>query len=147
MIGVQPRGSWLSERIVARLNELGVKDIPHGKLDITFYRDDFRIRDKPLKASPMEMPFLVENKRVVLVDDVLYTGRTIQAALTGLNDYGRPQDVTLLAMVDRRFHRHLPIQTDFVGITVDALDEAYVQVQYEKHHGQDQILLFPQKPA
>jgi pyrimidine operon attenuation protein/uracil phosphoribosyltransferase len=147
LIGVQPRGTWLAERLRSRLQKLGITNLPYGKMDITFYRDDFRTREKPLKASPIEMPFLVEGKRVVLVDDVLYTGRTIQAALTGLNDYGRPSNVALLTMIDRRFNRHLPIQSDFIGMRVDALDEAYVQVQYAEHHGQDQILLFAQKPT
>jgi len=147
IVGVQERGVWLSELLVAQLADFGVPNILHGKLDITFYRDDFRTRDKPLKASPTEMPFLLEGKDVVLVDDVLYTGRTIQAALTALNHYGRPNSVSLLAMVDRQFHRHVPIQADFVGMRVDALDDAYVNVRYQAHHGQDQILLFPQKPA
>lgn len=147
LIGVQPRGVWLSEVLHKTLLDLGVKELPHGKLDITFYRDDFRTREKPLKASPTDMPFLVEDKEVVLVDDVLYTGRTIHSAMTALNDFGRPRRVTLLAMVDRKFNRHLPIQPDFVGMRVDALDQAYVSVEYAHHQGQDQILLFPQKPA
>jgi pyrimidine operon attenuation protein / uracil phosphoribosyltransferase len=146
LIGVQYRGGWLSERLAAELAKLGMGAVQHGKLDITFYRDDFRTRDKPLKASPTEMPFLVENKDVILVDDVLYTGRTIQAALAALNDFGRPRSVALLVMVDRQFNRHLPIQPDFVGMRVDALDEAYVRVEYADRHGQDQILLFSQKP-
>lgn len=147
LVGIQYRGAWLSSLIQQNLVELGVTDLPHGKLDITFYRDDFRTREKPLKASPTDMPFLVEDKEVILVDDVLYTGRTVQAAMTALYDFGRPRRVTLLTMVDRQFNRHLPIQPDFVGMRVDALDQAYVRVEYEQHHGQDQILLFPQKPA
>ena len=146
LIGVQPRGVWLSGVLHRTLQELGVTGLEHGKLDITFYRDDFRTREKPLKASPMDMPFLVEDKEVILVDDVLYTGRTIQAAMTALNDYGRPRRVALVSMVDRQFNRDLPIQPDFVGMRVDALDKAYVSVEYTEHHGQDQILLFPQKP-
>ncbi|MEL6656896.1 MAG: bifunctional pyr operon transcriptional regulator/uracil phosphoribosyltransferase PyrR [Bacteroidota bacterium] len=146
LVGVQHRGVWLSAVLHKALQELGVQELPHGKLDITFYRDDFRTREKPLKASPTDMPFLVEDKEVILVDDVLYTGRTIQAAMTALNDFGRPQSVALLAMVDRQFNRHLPIQPDFVGMRVDALDQAYVKVQHTEHHGQDQILLFPRKP-
>lgn len=146
LVGVQPRGVWLSDLLHQTLTELGVTNLEHGKLDITFYRDDFRTREKPLKASPTDMPFLVENKDVILVDDVLYTGRTIQAAMTALNDFGRPRKVALVSMVDRQFNRDLPIQPDFVGMRVDALDKAYVSVEYVQHHGQDQILLFPQKP-
>lgn len=146
LVGIQTRGVWLSERLALELEGLGVEKVERGKLDITFYRDDFRIREKPLKASPTEMDFLVEGKQVILVDDVLYTGRTIQAALIALNHYGRPKDVALLSLIDRRFNRHLPIQPDFMGLAVDALDEAYVQVQYKEKHGKDQILLFQQKP-
>jgi pyrimidine operon attenuation protein/uracil phosphoribosyltransferase len=146
LIGVQPRGVILAERIHERLLALaGLSRLELGKLDITFYRDDFRKRDKPLRASPTEMDFLVEDKSVVLIDDVLYTGRTINAALTALNHYGRPREVELLTLVDRRFNRHLPIQADFVGIKVDALDEAYVKVEWRQLDGQDRILLFPTK--
>lgn len=145
LVGIQARGVWLSERLAVELEKLGVENIQKGKLDITFYRDDFKIRDKPLSAHSTEMDFLVEGKQVVLIDDVLYTGRTIQAALTALNHYGRPDNVALLTLVDRRFNRHLPIQPDFVGIAVDALDEAYVQVQHIEKYDRDQILLFDKK--
>ncbi len=147
-IGIQPRGSLLSDRIYSRLQELmqGVK-MWYGKLDITFYRDDFRTRQKPLRASVTEMNFLVEGKHVVLIDDVLYTGRTVQAALTALNHYGRPKEVELMVMVDRRFNRALPIQADYIGITVDALEHAYVRVGWKEQEGVDQVLLFPSKEA
>jgi len=146
LIGLQPRGVPHSDRIHQRLStHMGVTGLQYGKLDITFYRDDFRRRDRPLEASTTEMDFIVENKRVILVDDVLYTGRTVQAALTALNHYGRPASVDLLALVDRRFNRHLPIKSDFTGLRVDAVDEAYVKVEWAEHDGQDQILLFSQK--
>lgn len=146
LIGVQPRGVLLADRIFQRLKKiLRLKNIEYGQLDITFYRDDFRTREKPLQASTTQMDFLVENKNVILIDDVLYTGRTIQAALTALQHYGRPQQVELLALVDRRFNRHLPIQSDYVGLTVDALDEAYVKVEWQEQNGQDRILLYSNK--
>ena len=146
LIGVQPRGVYLAERIYQRLQKIiRVKKLEFGKLDITFYRDDFRTRQKPLQANVTEMDFLVEDKRVILVDDVLYTGRTIQSALTGLNHYGRPTEVELLVLVDRRFNRHLPIQANYIGLTVDALDEAYVQVELEHIDGKDRIVLFADK--
>ncbi|MCB0553897.1 MAG: bifunctional pyr operon transcriptional regulator/uracil phosphoribosyltransferase PyrR [Phaeodactylibacter sp.] len=146
LIGIQPRGVRLSNRLYQRLTEiLSTEKIPYGKLDITFYRDDFRTRDKPLKASPTEIDFIVEDKRVVLVDDVLYTGRTVQAALTALNHYGRPLQVELLALVDRRFNRHLPIQSDYIGVTVDALDHAYVRVEWADTDGEDRVMLFADK--
>jgi pyrimidine operon attenuation protein/uracil phosphoribosyltransferase len=146
LVGIQPRGVALAERINRRLLDItGVSHIEYGKLDITFYRDDFRHRDKPLRASVTEMDFLVENKNVVLIDDVLYTGRTVQAALTALQHYGRPRRVELLALVDRRFNREIPIEADYTGIRVDALDEAYVKVEWQEVEGEDQVLLFPQK--
>lgn len=146
LVGVQQRGVMLSTCIVNRLGQiLGREQPQHGKLDITFYRDDFRTRTEPLKASKTEMNFLVENKRVVLVDDVLYTGRTVQAALTALNHYGRAEGVELLCLVDRRFNRHLPIQANYVGLTVDALDKAYVKVAWDSSGTGGQILLFADK--
>lgn len=145
-IGIQPRGTLVSDRIHKRLSEiLEIPKIEYGKLDITFYRDDFRIRTKPLKASVTEMDFLVEGKNVVLFDDVLYTGRTVQATLTALQHFGRPKRVELLALVDRRFNRHLPIMADYIGYSVDALDEAYVKVEWEEIDGEDRILLYPEK--
>ncbi|MCI5082606.1 MAG: bifunctional pyr operon transcriptional regulator/uracil phosphoribosyltransferase PyrR [Saprospiraceae bacterium] len=146
IIGLQPRGVFLAKRIYQRLQELqGPLQLDFGLLDITFYRDDFRTRAKPLKASETKMDFIVEDKKVILVDDVLYTGRTVQSALTALNHYGRPKQVELVAMVDRRFNRHLPIQSDYVGLTVDAVDKAYVKVEWEGKDGEDQILLFEDK--
>lgn len=148
LIGIQPRGIALSQRIYDRLtNHMGVGSVAYGKLDITFYRDDFRRRDQPIVANTTEMNFLVEDKNVVLVDDVLYTGRTVQAALTALNHYGRPQKVELLTLVDRRFNRHLPIFANFKGIQVDALDRAYVRVEWKETHGADRVLLFADKKA
>ncbi len=146
LIGIQPRGVFLSERLHQRLQQLtGLPAIEHGKLDITFYRDDFRTRQKPLSASRTELEFLVEGKRVVLIDDVLYTGRTVQAALTALNHYGRPEKVELLTLVDRRFNRHLPIQSDYVGLTVDAVDRAFVRVEWQGQQAEDRVLIFADK--
>ena len=146
VIGIQPRGTLLSNRIYERLKQLtGNQEIEYGKLDITFFRDDFRMTDAPLAPHPNEIEFLVAGKRVLLIDDVLYTGRTISAALAALQHYGRPDVVELLVFVDRRFNRHLPIQPDYFGIAVDALDEAYVQVRWQETHGEDEILLFDKK--
>ena len=146
LVGIQPRGVLLARRIFDRLTAiLNLERLEFGKLDITFYRDDFRKRDKPLKASSTEMNFLVENKNVVLIDDVLYTGRTVNAALTALNHYGRPRRVELLCLIDRRFNRHLPVQPDFFGMTIDALDQAYVKVEWKQLDGEDRVLLFASK--
>ncbi len=146
LIGIQQGGTPLLGRIHERLFSItGIPDIQNGKLDITFYRDDFRHRAKPLRASATEMDFLVEDKNVVLMDDVLYTGRSVQAALTALQHYGRPKRVELLTLVDRRFNRDLPIKADYIGLRVDALDEAYVRVEWREAEGEDQVLLFPQR--
>jgi len=146
MIGIQLGGVMMANRIHQRLLEiLDLEAIEYGKLDITFYRDDFRTRTKPLKANSTELNFLVEDKEVILVDDVLYTGRSVQAALTALQHYGRPKKVKLLTMVDRRFNRHLPIQSNYTGLRIDALDEAYVKVEWQEVDGKDSILLFGEK--
>jgi pyrimidine operon attenuation protein/uracil phosphoribosyltransferase len=143
LIGIQTKGVFLASRIQKRLlSILNARRIEYGKLDITFYRDDFRTREKPIKANATEIDFLVESKNVILVDDVVYTGRTIQAALTALNHYGRPSQVELLALVDRRFNRHLPIKSDYIGMTVDAVDAAYIKVEWIETNGEDRILLY-----
>lgn len=142
-VGIQPRGVLLADRLIERLKKIsGQKHFAYGKLDITFYRDDFRTREKPLSANTTQMDFLVEGKHVVLIDDVLYTGRTVQAALTAIQHYGRAASVEVLALIDRRFNRHLPIQCDYRGIVVDALDEAYVKVEWKEQDGEDRIKLF-----
>lgn len=142
IIGIQEGGVVMGNRIAQRLAEiLDSETIDYGKLDITFYRDDFRTRLKPLKASSTEMDFLIEGKKVILIDDVLYTGRSVHAAMTALQHYGRPENVELMVMVDRRFNRHLPIQSDYVGLTIDAFDEAYVKVEWLETDGQDRIKL------
>lgn len=143
IVGIQPRGTYLANRIYSRLCELvGPEKLLYGKLDITFYRDDFRMRENPISGNSTDMEFLIEDKRVILVDDVLYTGRTVQAALTAIQHYGRASQVELLALIDRRFNRHLPIQCNYSGLIVDALDHAYVKVEWLENDGKDQIKLF-----
>ena len=131
IIGLQPRGTRLAESIVERLQaEHGVPHIPFGALDITFHRDDFRRREEPLAASPNQMDLLIEGKRVILVDDVLYTGRSVRAAMDALGDYGRPLRVELCVLIDRRFSRELPIQPDYSGRRVDAIAEERVRLDW-----------------
>ena len=143
IIGIQEKGVVMTERLIGILKEKGIrKPINFGKLDITFYRDDFRIREKPLKANATEINFDIEGQKVLLVDDVLYTGRTIHAAMSALQDIGRVDKIEMMAMVDRRFNRHFPIACDYTGIQVDSLDEAYVAVQWQHIDKQDQILIF-----
>lgn len=150
IVGIQTGGVQLASRILQKLTEIrslteGGDEIPFGKLDITFYRDDFRTSKKPLAANFNDMPFVIENQRVILVDDVSYTGRSVQAAMTALNHYGRPKSVKLLVLVDRRFNREIPVRPDYIGISVDALDDAYVRVEWEEVEGQDRILILSNK--
>jgi pyrimidine operon attenuation protein / uracil phosphoribosyltransferase len=133
IVGIQTGGVQLAERLIEKLADiLRGCIIPLGKLDITFYRDDFRTSKKPLAAQENDMPFIIENLKVILVDDVLYTGRSVQSALTALNHYGRPHSVKLLVLVDRRFHRQIPVHPDYIGVSIDSLDEAYVNVEWAK---------------
>ncbi|MBE2246514.1 MAG: bifunctional pyr operon transcriptional regulator/uracil phosphoribosyltransferase PyrR [Candidatus Competibacteraceae bacterium] len=143
LIGVQPRGIYLSERIHKRLTEIiGRKDIRHGILDITFFRDDFRRRDEPLVPSATQIDFIIEEKNVVLIDDVLYTGRTIRAALDAILAFGRPRNVELLVLIDRKFSRQLPVQADYIGATVDAITSQKVKVEWAEQEGKDQVILY-----
>ncbi|RZJ60479.1 MAG: bifunctional pyr operon transcriptional regulator/uracil phosphoribosyltransferase PyrR, partial [Flavobacterium sp.] len=110
-------------------------------LDITFFRDDFRRSDKPLEANRTEIDFLVDNKKVVFIDDVLYTGRSIRAALTAIQSFGRPSEIELLVLIDRRFSRHLPIQPDYRGRQVDAINDEKVKVTWKEKEGEDSVYL------
>lgn len=146
IIGIQERGVILAERIVELVKKNAkLKHLTFGKLDITFYRDDFRSRETPLKASNTELEFSLDGKNVILIDDVLYTGRSVHAAMSALQDHGRADRVELLSLVDRRFNRHLPIKADYVGIRVDSIDEAYVKVEWEHIDGKDRVLLYTPK--
>lgn len=142
LIGMQPRGVFLSDRIYSKLKEfLPEIHIPYGKLDITFYRDDFNTTpDLPI-ARETDINFSLENKRVILVDDVLYTGRTIRSGLDALLDFGRPDSVELLVLIDRRFSRELPIQPDYVGMAVDSLDAQRVKVLWKEKDKKDEVIL------
>jgi pyrimidine operon attenuation protein/uracil phosphoribosyltransferase len=143
LIGIQQRGTYFADRIHKRLTEWHPRTkIDYGKLDITYFRDDFRTREEPLNASETEINFEIEGRNVVLIDDVLYTGRTIHAAMSALQQWGRPASIALMVLVDRRFNRHFPIASNFVGITVDAVNEDYVKVEWADIHGQDQILFY-----
>ncbi|OIQ18637.1 MAG: PyrR protein [Flavobacterium sp. MedPE-SWcel] len=142
LIGLQPRGRFVAERIKQILEqEYNVKDVPLGFLDITFFRDDFRRSDKPLEANKTQIDFLVENKRVVFIDDVLYTGRSIRSALTAIQSFGRPSSIELLVLIDRRFSRHLPIQPDYRGRQVDAINDEKVMVTWKENEGEDGVYL------
>ena len=143
IIGVQPRGVLLAKRLHKRLCELLKKDITFGNIDPTFYRDDFRSSGQQLAPSETDIDFIVEGKKVILVDDVLYTGRTIRAAMDALLDFGRAEKVELLVLVDRRFTRHLPIQPDYVGKTIDSISSEKVKVEWKEKDGNDKIWIVP----
>ena len=142
LIGIQPRGIFVARKITQILKEeYGLSDIKYGDLDITFYRDDFRRGEKPLEASKTNISFIVEDKSVVFIDDVLYTGRSIRAALTAIQSFGRPKEIELLSLIDRRFSRHLPIQPDYNGRQVDAINEEKVKVSWKEQDGEDAVYL------
>ena len=142
LIGLQPRGIFVAQRLTRILKEeYKVKHIKLGYLDITFYRDDFRRGDKTLEATKTNIDFLVEDKKVVLIDDVLYTGRSIRAALTAIQSFGRPSEIELLTLIDRRFSRHLPIQPNYRGRQVDAINNEKVKVMWLENDGEDSVYL------
>ena len=142
LIGLQPRGIYLAERLAKLLKEeYTVSDLRLGYLDITFFRDDFRRSEKPLSASKTKIDFLVENQKVVFTDDVLYTGRSIQSALSAIQSFGRPASVELMVLIDRRFSRHLPIQPNYRGRQVDAINEERVRVLWKEKDGEDAVYI------
>ena len=140
LIGVQPRGGFVAKRIKQILEkEYNVPPIKLGFLDIAFFRDDFRRTD--IAANITEIDFIVENKKVVFIDDVLYTGRSIRAALTAIQSFGRPAEIELMVLIDRRFSRHLPIQPDYRGRQVDAINGEKVKVSWVENDGEDTVYL------
>ncbi|MCV6630928.1 MAG: bifunctional pyr operon transcriptional regulator/uracil phosphoribosyltransferase PyrR [Flavobacteriaceae bacterium] len=141
LVGLQPRGVYFAERIKKILEEDYQLQVPYGLLDITFFRDDFRRGDEPLKANSTHIDFVVEEKHVVFIDDVLFTGRSIRAALTAIQSFGRPNTVELLVLIDRRFSRHLPIQPTYKGRQVDAINNEKVLVQWAEKDGEDGVFL------
>ena len=142
LIGIQPRGTFLAERLKEILEkEYQVSNIALGYLDITFFRDDFRRTDKPLEANKTNINFIVENKKIIFIDDVLFTGRSIRSALTAIQSFGRPSEIELLVLIDRRFSRHLPIQPDYRGRQVDAINNEKVIVCWKENEGEDGVFL------
>ncbi len=142
LIGLQPRGVLFARRLRRELQQItGDKTITYGELDITFHRDDFRQR--PVTAIPgtTALDFSLDGWRVGLIDDVLYTGRTIRAGLDALLAFGRPRSVELMVLIDRRFSRELPIQPDYCGRSVDSIDGQHVTVEWKESDGQDRVLL------
>ncbi len=138
LIGIPTRGVSLAERIASHLKDIENHDVPFGALDITLYRDDYNLRSSA--PQPTKISFDIAGKTVVLVDDVLFTGRTIRAALDALNDLGRPATVQLAVLVDRG-HRELPIRADFVGKNAPTSREESVRVLVRESDGEDVVKL------
>jgi pyrimidine operon attenuation protein/uracil phosphoribosyltransferase len=141
IIGIQPRGIYLAKRIAEELRKiLPDSSILHGDLDITFYRDDFRRREQ-LIPNQTRIDFVIEGKKVILMDYVLWTGRTIRAAMDALRAFGRPEKIEFLTLVDRRYSRHIPVSADYTGIEVDSIASQKVVVSWKETDGEDKIVL------
>lgn len=141
IIGLQPRGIYLSDRIVKLVKEIsGNNSINYGKLDITFYRDDYHNSTIHV-PSATDINFSIQDKNVILIDDVLHTGRTIRSAMDALIDFGRPKRVELLVLIDRRFSRELPIQPDYIGNTVDTILTQKVKVYWQERDDKEEVVL------
>ncbi len=142
LIGMQPRGVFFSDRIYLILKSiLKSQVITYGKLDVTFYRDDYAQKDVMPIPTETDIPFSIEGKHVILIDDVLFTGRTIRSGLEALIDFGRPESVKLLTLIDRRFSRELPIQPDYIGISVDTIASQKVKVLWQERDGKDEVVM------
>jgi pyrimidine operon attenuation protein/uracil phosphoribosyltransferase len=140
IIGIQPRGIFFSDRIIQQINmQIAPEKITYGKLDITFYRDD--IRQGLHTINRTDIPFSIENKKVVLIDDVLYTGRTVRAAMDALLAFGRPAKVELCVLIDRRFSREVPIQADYIGRSIDTIITQRVKVLWKERDNKEEVVL------
>ena len=132
IIGLQPRGIYLATAIHQKIKKLLKKNIPLGFLDVTFHRDDFRRREIPVKASQTRIDFVIEGKKVILIDDVLFTGRTVRSAMDAMMSFGRPEKVELLVLIDRLRTRDLPISADYVGKAVNTLATQKILVELKE---------------
>ena len=144
LIGIQPRGIYLADRVVSYLQTLIKQPLRYGKLDITFYRDDFNTGGALHMPDQTAIDFSIENQRVVLIDDVLFTGRTTRSALDALLDFGRPGKVELMTLIDRRYSRELPIQADYTGMMIDSIVSQKVRVYWKEKDGKDEVVLIDQ---
>lgn len=131
ILGLQPRGIHFANKITEKLKQELGKEVPYGKLDITFFRDDFRRKGSPLIANATNVPFLIEDKKVILIDDVLFTGRSVRAAMDAMAAFGRPTKVELMVLIDRKYTRDLPIQPDYIGKQVNSMISQKVKVEWE----------------
>ena len=139
LVGIKTRGIYIAQRLAERLKQLEDIDVPVGELDITLYRDDVKDMEEPELHSP-DVPVSIEGKEVILVDDVLYTGRTIRAAMDAVMDLGRPRKISLAVLVDRG-HRELPIRADYVGKNIPTSKTEEIIVEMEERDGADRIMI------
>ena len=138
VVGIKNRGEWLAERLVKELEEIEGIKVPLGSVEIALYRDDLTVADDKPVIVGTELPFNIDNYKLILVDDVLYTGRTIKAALAAISDYGRPKSIELAVLCDRG-HRELPIKGDYVGMVLDTERKENVRVCLNERDGEDAI--------
>ncbi len=144
LIGIQPRGIKLCNRIHKLIeNKLGHK-IPKGYIDISLHRDDLKIQSKIVPMNQTDIQISLDERNIILIDDVLYTGRTIRAALDMLMDYGRPRDIELLVLIDRRLHRNVPIQAKYIGQSIDSIEKEKVLVCIDEENEQDRVEIYTQ---
>jgi pyrimidine operon attenuation protein/uracil phosphoribosyltransferase len=146
LIGLQPRGIYLSRRIYDRLGEISKQHtLTYGEMDISFFRDDFRRREMIVPSANKMDNVSVEDKKVILVDDVLFTGRTIRAGLDALLAFGRPATVELLVLINRKFSRQLPIEPDYIGKSIDTISTEKVKVHLKQPDGEDGVWLISEE--
>ena len=141
LIGVQPKGIYVANRLREKLSQLSGINVTTGAIDTTFFRDDFRRKETPLLPSVNNLDFSIEGKKIILIDDVLFSGRTVRAAMDALMTYGRPKAIELLVLIDRRFSRNLPIEANYVGKYVDTLSHERVEVTWKETEGLDKVIL------
>lgn len=139
LVGIKTRGIYIAQRLAERLKQLEDIDVPVGELDITLYRDDVKDMEEP-ELHSSDVPVSIEGKEVILVDDVLYTGRTIRAAMDAVMDIGRPRKISLAVLVDRG-HRELPIRADYVGKNIPTSKTEEIIVEMEERDGADRIMI------
>ncbi len=140
LLGMQPRGVFFADRIAKELKSKVSNEIKLGRLDTTFYRDDFRRRDAPLKPNATEVDFIIEDKKVILIDDVLFTGRSVRAAMDAMIAFGRPAKVELLVLIDRMYSRDIPVEATYTGMQVNTIETQKILVEImEQDRAEDKI--------